>query len=377
MPVIGKYWRCSLVFIFVYQAVSILVVNNSIPIPGENDENMHHINYNKKIKFTFLNINETEGASNNTHRIRNKFSLEKQPNLNSNFQLYRLASTDTTDTINATTGKETKVIYDVEHQPEFWGFWGQFVLPKSQLSYFGIDKLYVVHCSVLIERRQRMTEVIIKEFGPEWQENSFVSFVTALDGDNITLDEAFHLSGGPIDPDFWPSLIPPNGLIWASNGGIYKGALSVGAKHHIAYFDAFVHGYKHILIIEDDVILAPDFGKKTQEIIASLPTGWSNCFLACPWCNKIPSSCRYSNDNDKVCLQPDGSGSNGAVAYLVSFDGSRRLLRGLPIWTHADHQMNSVSRRDHNMLTFRSAEQIAWEDKADRKQTWNREATLN
>lgn len=144
------------------------------------------------------------------------------------------------------------------------------------------------------------------------------------------------------------------------------GALSASAKHWRAFFDVLHHGYERVLIMEDDVVFPKSDGwfynkqdtSNLQTVVDALDSvHWSNCYLN----DKFHRPCRpLRNDNNILCRQPQGEGSNGMVAYLLHHNGACRLVN---YWLHhtidgttafPDHQANAVSQLDKDFATFRT-----------------------
>lgn len=158
----------------------------------------------------------------------------------------------------------------------------------------GLAKLFVIHAAQFIERRKRV-ESQLAEIGLPFK------FVMEFDIPDITEE---------ITRRFF------------SSGGLSKSQQSCALKHWRVMKHVVDAGYPHTLILEDDVILAPDFSSVLHALMPELAMteNLSNVtFLGCGG--------HYYVAADEVrsgqLLYPRNQGKF-ADSYIISFDAAKR-----------------------------------------------------
>lgn len=253
------------------------------------------------------------------------------------------------DNENASSPSDSEIFKNLDEK--YHSLWGKHVLPRSARSQFGVDKVYIVHYTPLANRRATMTNRTKQVFGEDCFETNFVSFIDALDREALSKEDMATLTGKE------------------KFTGQSLGIMSVAAKHYNAYYDALKNNYGVVAILEDDVFFNENFGENLSKVVcagAATEDDWSSIFLATPHpaykCKPI---------NLELCLQID-NGSNGAVAYLMSGTGCRKMIESLPTQSASDAKINEIwMEHGGSFVTYGVNQNLAKEDRVDIMSTHN------
>ena len=113
------------------------------------------------------------------------------------------------------------------------------------------------------------------------------------------------------------------------------------------FLHAWRRGYDHVLVLEDDVTLAPAFPDARtahtalREAMAEAPHGYDLIFLG-DCCEISSQDERPESSRVRKWLFETPRASRCANAYIVSRSGMQKMLLQLPVWCSIDWMMNSA-----------------------------------
>lgn len=128
----------------------------------------------------------------------------------------------------------------------------------------------------------------------------------------------------------------------------YKlGNLGCTISHLNLYREILENGYKHMLILEDDVVIDKKLFNKLPNILESLPKNWDICILgfSCQFkhdkrCKSNDSAIKINNDIYKINY------FYGTYAYILSFKGAEKIINNIyPIWWHIDTMLSYLIKK--------------------------------
>ena len=181
----------------------------------------------------------------------------------------------------------------------------------------GLDHIYVVHYTRLASRKVTMLQRLNAVLPQGWEKANFVSFLEDFDKEALLehTDVQGCLRG------------------YSASHGL--GTISLSAKHLHGWFDMIYHNYSTVLMLEDDAGFVHDFDSLNKQIIAALPSNWSNCVLTAAeiW------GCAGYKEEQLLC---PGTGSRFAYGYMLSQKGARQVVQLLPITNEPDIRMDTT-----------------------------------
>jgi GR25 family glycosyltransferase involved in LPS biosynthesis len=202
------------------------------------------------------------------------------------------------------------------------------------LAKLGVDAIYVTHYSPLKDRRARMGARLDK-LGLQ------ARFITGWDRETLT-DEIV-------------GCVYPSNTLFArvaremnfKLSWLKVGEISLNMKHAAAYYHAATHGYRHIIVLEDDAFFSDHFVHDVAELLngfqptqmtgpITLPPHYQLVFL----CNYFPPT-----EADKVGLQrlhaiwKGERTMHGTCGYMLSRAGIQHLLSHMPFKGPVDLQL--------------------------------------
>ena len=122
-----------------------------------------------------------------------------------------------------------------------------------------------------------------------------------------------------------PELLPYFDVRHVMDGG----ALGCYASHIKAWEQITLRSLPYALVLEDDAILPPGLGAILTDVVAALPKGWDMVHLG-----TVPDRavCEIANVGHRKIVQFSRV-PPGAVGYLISRTGAKKLLRAKPrLW---------------------------------------------
>lgn len=233
----------------------------------------------------------------------------------------------------------------------------------TDLRYLNTLPIYIPHYSPMKERRNHM-EQFLSPLGVN------AHLVVGWDRENLTREDY-----ACIAPESMSNL----GKRYPSEPGqrrrtlwrrtpLKRGEISLSVKHHAAFLDLLRRGYKHALILEDDITVEPELvdlqdGPATVPAVAfifqtllnvmkDVPTS-NYSFIYAGTCQKLRSTLSGAQGHGSLAdsqkelnftlakpLIFKAEVSRCTHAYMVSAEGAFRMMSGLPIWHPIDHAMN-------------------------------------
>lgn len=190
---------------------------------------------------------------------------------------------------------------------------------------------YICHYTKLTYRRKHMEEQIQKF---KLNEIFDIKWLTDFDREQIT-------------PQQYKEYIGDN------MKNINTGIKANGIAHIYALKD-ISKNHEFGLIIEDDLVLKPDFKCKFIEMISSLPSPWDMIYLS-EGCNLHPKNI----SKDKTLYE--SLTSRCANCYLVSKNATKKILSTcIPIQDAIDWQYNHEQKK-HNLKYYWLEPTLAYE----------------
>jgi GR25 family glycosyltransferase involved in LPS biosynthesis len=239
------------------------------------------------------------------------------------------------------------------------------------LAKLGVDAIYVTHYSPLKDRRARMGARLDK-LGLQ------ARFITGWDRETLT-DEIV-------------GCVYPSNTLFArvaremnfKLSWLKVGEISLNMKHAAAYYHAATHGYRHIIVLEDDAFFSDHFTGDVAKLLAgvqpvravgpiSLPVDYQLAFL----CDYFPPTEREKAAPQRLHTIPHGERTmHGACGYMLSRAGIQHLLDTMPYKGPADLQIAHWEFPSAPPRRFTLEPWPAWPDKLGSQRTQKRDPSF-
>jgi glycosyl transferase family 25 len=102
------------------------------------------------------------------------------------------------------------------------------------------------------------------------------------------------------------------------------GEMGCYASHMSAWWDIMTRRMPHALVVEDDAILCPEIAERLDRVLAEIQEGWDFVHISNPKCRAYKLLAQV---DDTYSVVRHSRIPAGAVGYLISQSGARKLLR--------------------------------------------------
>jgi GR25 family glycosyltransferase involved in LPS biosynthesis len=188
-----------------------------------------------------------------------------------------------------------------------------------------LNKIYMVHYSPLVDRRQRILETI--DFDMEW----IISEPT----------EQYWTT----DKQTWDYKVTPT----APHRELRQSEISLSHKHVEVYKDIVKNQYERCLVLEDDVVLDPKFDELFDYQLGQTPDDWDFIFIG-SGCNlRVPPERLKSS---QTAYKMEHPASKCTDSYCITLSAAERILETIiPFTFPIDFELN-YQMKLHDMNVY-------------------------
>ena len=180
-----------------------------------------------------------------------------------------------------------------------------------------VDKVYLLHYSKLIDRKNRLNDIL--PFEVQWVE------------DEPSEDEFLQLYNNNVN-DWNTRCIPPHPY-----RELKRSDISLLYKHYKTYQDIVTNKYEKVLILEDDIVFDDNFHMFNM-FIDSTPKDWDLIFIG-QGCNlRVPQNFLIPGQYSYKVNHP---ASKCTDAYCITYEAAKKILQTMAPFTFPiDFELN-------------------------------------